>query len=248
MKWITTLLLAAALSLGVICATTAYLPRLDLPDEQLIGLTLNADAGRLAGPDGTATPVARDDQPITAETLAALRAKGVERVRVKEFAFARWTHKGWFVLALAGLCGGAWLMRVSSRRAAATDESARTGKGLSPERAAERIHEIVMEVQQQLPTLPDDKARLRLILERLGEIQVELVPMVADARESLVARLGLSGYAVFMDQFAAAERQINRAWSAAADGVYAEAVECIHLSVELSRPKAAQSISPVLPT
>ena len=37
---------------------------------------------------------------------------------------------------------------------------------------------------------------------------------------------------MIMDRFAAAERQINRAWSAAADGVYAEAETCLTTAVD----------------
>ena len=53
------------------------------------------------------------------------------------------------------------------------------------------------------------------------------VPPFIAARPALVARLGLGGYAQLMDHFAAAERQLNRAWSAAADGYATDAVECL---------------------
>ena len=51
-----------------------------------------------------------------------------------------------------------------------------------------------------------------------------------EARSPLIAQLGLAGFAEVMDRWAAAERQINRAWSAAADGVYEEVVDCLTLS------------------
>jgi hypothetical protein len=37
----------------------------------------------------------------------------------------------------------------------------------------------------------------------------------------------MGGYAELMDRFAAGERQINRAWSAAADGYLDEATRCL---------------------
>ncbi len=40
----------------------------------------------------------------------------------------------------------------------------------------------------------------------------------ADSRQSLVKRFGLQEYAEVMTEFAAAERYVNRSWSAAADG------------------------------
>jgi hypothetical protein len=53
------------------------------------------------------------------------------------------------------------------------------------------------------------------------------------ARAELTSRLGLGGYARLMDAFAAAERAINRAWSAAADEVEAEAITSLDLASEL---------------
>lgn len=241
MKWIATLLLAASLTLGVVSATTAYLPRLSLPDDRLLGLTLNAPAGRTTTTEAAAAPIARDGETLSVELLTKLRAAGVERVRVKEFALGRWSHSGWFLLAMAGLGGGAWLMRVASHREVeAANGAASAGRHLTPAQAARRIHEIVAEVKAQLPGLPDDPARLRLIMDRFGEIQAELVPAVADGRQVLIAQAGLGAYAAFMDAFAAAERQINRAWSAAADGVYAEAVVCVDLAADLARRQAEQ--------
>ena len=56
-----------------------------------------------------------------------------------------------------------------------------------------------------------------------------------DARQALIGRHGLGGYAMIMDRFAAAERQINRARSAAADGVYDEAETCLKAAADRLR-------------
>jgi hypothetical protein len=231
------LLIAASLTLGVISSTTAYLPRLDFPDERLAGLTLNADAGRRVLPharDGAVAPIAKHGQPITPEVLEQLRRAGVDRVRVKEFSMANWTHRGWFLISVAGLLGGAALVRARARKAPARAGGPAVDE-MPPEQAVARIREIVGELRRQLPALPDDQARLSLILERLSEVQSHLVPAVASGRARLVGELGLRGYADFMVRFAAAERQVNRAWSAAADGVYAEATECLELADTLLR-------------
>jgi hypothetical protein len=65
------------------------------------------------------------------------------------------------------------------------------------------------------------------IVERAERITAEHVPPFIEARPQLVSRLGLAGYAQLMDRFAAGERQLNRAWSAAADGYEEEAVACL---------------------
>lgn len=49
----------------------------------------------------------------------------------------------------------------------------------------------------------------------------------ADARESVARRHGLQKYADMMSQFAMGERNINRAWSASADGYVFEVAECM---------------------
>lgn len=50
-----------------------------------------------------------------------------------------------------------------------------------------------------------------------SELAVELAEFV-EAREVMIHRFGLHNYASVMDRFAGGERQINRAWSASADG------------------------------
>ena len=76
--------------------------------------------------------------------------------------------------------------------------------------------------------------RQHAIIERLGEVQSTHVPAFVDARPLLISRLGLSGFAELMDRFAAMERQVNRAWSAAADGVEDEALDCLERASALA--------------
>ncbi|MFU8829682.1 MAG: hypothetical protein ACNA8P_09650, partial [Phycisphaerales bacterium] len=82
--------------------------------------------------------------------------------------------------------------------------------------------------------LADDLARattedekLEAIVRRIGFIQRDDVPAFVADRPALVNRLGLGGYAELMDNFAAMERQLNRAWSAAADGHLPESETCL---------------------
>jgi hypothetical protein len=89
-----------------------------------------------------------------------------------------------------------------------------------------------------LPREVQDRAHL--ILARVGELQKTHMTAFVEARPLLIVRLGLGGYAELMDRYAAAERQINRAWSAAADGVLAEAVSCLERASELLDEAAAR--------
>ncbi|MHC5111107.1 MAG: hypothetical protein ACYTHJ_14645 [Planctomycetota bacterium] len=54
-----------------------------------------------------------------------------------------------------------------------------------------------------------------------------------DARESISLRYGLQQYADIMSKFALGERNINRAWSASADGYIDEVRNCISRALAL---------------
>lgn len=244
MKLIGFLIIAASLVLGVAVAPTAYLPRLDLPDEALVGLTLNAPAGEVRTDDmppfETGEPIAQpgedEETTLTPALLAELRAAGVERVRVKEFAFSRWSGRWWFLLAMVGLVAGAGLVRMEMRQRLA---ASRDGRGLtpgtnSPEATLAAITDAINGLRRDLPHMTTSHDREAAIIERLGEVQAVHVPAFVDARERIVSRHGLSGYAAIMDRFAAMERQINRAWSAAADAVDEEAIDCIERASALA--------------
>src|SRR5690606_3352950 len=72
-------------------------------------------------------------------------------------------------------------------------------------------------LRAELPGMGSAEERLAAIVDRVGAQQRTTIPGFIAARPVLVSRLGLGGFARLMDSFAAAERQINRAWSAAAD-------------------------------
>lgn len=220
------LLITICLVVGVVGALTAYLPRLDLPDERLIGLTLNDVAGKRHAADGGG-PIASKNDTITAALLAELRAAGVGRVRVKEFGFDRWSGWWMFLLGCLGLGGGAVVVKREIRREIAASGQARAEGGAGPEESLSSVLREVAALRQRLGTLPDEQARLRAIIETLGAAQQGGIASFVAARPVLLGRLGMSGFARLMDAFSAAERQVNRAWSAAADGVEAEATACL---------------------
>ncbi len=218
MKLIGSLVVIASLVFGVLCAATAYLPRLSLADEQLLGLTLNAPAG---GPP----PLARPGDVLTPELLATLRANGVERVRVKEFAFARWSHAWWFALAVVTLTAGGLTVKQAARMqyAAPAAGAQRESPASSAREALARIREIASALADELPRIADEHERCRTIVHRLDEVQRRHALTIVDAKPALIAGLGMAGFAEFMDHFSAGERNLNRAWSAAADNHAPEA-------------------------
>jgi hypothetical protein len=238
MKTLATLLVWASLALGVVAVVTAYTPSLAIGDARLVGLHLNSVAGVLRNADGTPVlnargglqPIAAAGAELTPELLARLRESGAAYVRVKEFAWSRWPTRWWFVLACGGLLAGGLIIRRETRRqtAAAADRAASEG----PEAALSSIRDTVARLLAEW-TATEPETRLARVLDRIGRAQRVDVPAVAAGRELLVARFTLGGYAQIMDAFAAAERQLNRAWSAAADGIEDEALICLRRADEM---------------
>lgn len=182
---------------------------------------------------------AADDEPLaaagdvlTTELLGRLRDAGVRHVRVESFDFGRWQGK-WLTLGgIAGLIIGAALLRMRARAVRAAVRSAPQDAATSPEALIDAAREALLGLHRAAAEIAPGEARAAHILRGAAEIQRAQINPIVDGRERLRARLGLAGYARFMDRFAAGERQVNRAWSAAADEDHAEAMRCLPLAAE----------------
>ena len=241
------LVIAVSLVLGAVAATTAYVPPLTADDAVLAAgagyAHLNAPAGaeRDAAGEfvltaaGARVPLAPAGTELTPDVQARLRAAGVRRVRVREFAFGRWQHAWLFALAVFGLVGGSMLVKRDAARA----QRARQAGGDqqppdAPQAALAEIIAVARDLQRDLPRLPADADRGRAIIERIGHVQAVLALRVVAGRDELVGALGMAEYAELMDAFSRFERALNRAWSAAADGVLEEAQRCVDEAVALA--------------
>lgn len=237
MRTLGNIIIALSLVAGLLAAATAYLPRTDLRDEQLLQLSLAAPAGQREGTDQPLIP-AEDpqgqDTALTQEHIDQLRDAGVARVRVKEFAFARWNGRWVFLASVLGLLAGAWMVR-SDTRAAAKAPPADAAEAGSPAAILAETRRRVEALQHELDSAATDDQRLERIVAVVGELQQTHLPRLPAARPRLVAQMGLSGYATLMDAYAGAERQLNRAWSAAADHYLEEAIASLASGTELLR-------------
>lgn len=240
MRLIANILLIASLVAGLFGAATAYLPPLSLPDDQLVGATLSAPAGARAGSDGVLHPIAATGTRLTPELIAALRSAGVPRVRVKEFSTHRWTGSSLFLASCFGLAVGALLGRAERKIALTMSESKNLDRGVTPEIVLTTIRRAVDDLRAELTQIPGESLRQQHALDVLTVVQENLVPEFVALRPWLTVRIGLAGYARLMDRFAAGERQINRAWSAAADGFEAELAACLDCAAELLAEAAAR--------
>ncbi|HID75177.1 MAG TPA: hypothetical protein EYP56_04180 [Planctomycetaceae bacterium] len=233
LKLIGQLLIWGSLAGGALAAANAYLVSLDLPDEELVGLTLAAPAGRVEKPGESPRPLADKDAKVTPELLAQLRGAGVKAIRVKEFQLRRWQARWYFLLAVAGLLAGAWASRRAGRgRAEAAAETA-DRRVASPAGLLAQMQESVEQLASETSAMAYRPGALGVIVHELGQLQRSQIPAFGEARQQLAGQLGMRRMAAVMDSFAAAERQINRAWSAAVDEADDEALRCLREAAEL---------------
>lgn len=248
MKLLGFIIIAVSLCAGALATTTAYMPTLaaveptvDSPDKQL---TLNGPAGaEFATNDADEVETDVEGNPVFATNAAGgliplagggtvidralydrLIANGVTRVRVKEFSFKRWQYAWLFGVAVGGLIVGGALVKTAQRKEIARRAATGADSPESPEAAFAAVRTTV----NALAALPSGQGTNQRIIDEVGELQQTHLRTLAESRAMLIGRLGMGGYAQYMDRFSAMERKLNRAWSAAADGVPHEAYNSLH--------------------
>lgn len=214
--------------------TEAHLKNLEVSPDDL-----------LTGPIDGLTPVTLLDanMEITPVQLALLRDAGVGRVRIKEFSFARWDMAWMMGAACLGLGIAAFMVKMATREEIRAELAQPSSHEDSPSKSLGRVVATVDELVRAVNSSSDDHARNELVINRIGALQKNELATLADSRTTLVAVLSLSGYAKFMDRFSMMERLLNRAWSAAADEVTAEAVLCLNEAQELM-PQVVAAMKP----
>lgn len=231
MKNLAYALLVFGIVLGSLAAATAYVPSLDRVRTSDAPVTLNADAGR--SPDDPEQPLVStaDESVVLTEPLAATLAEaGVRRVRVKEFAFGRWDYGWLFLLALGALLAGGLILRREEAQKMAVLLNRETDEQETPGYALEAARRDVDQLIGELVGLRREE-QMDHITRRLDKIQQAHLAAFVDARPELIGRYGIAGFARIMDAFAAAERTLNRAWSAAADGVLPASIEALQIGM-----------------
>jgi hypothetical protein len=232
MTWLANLLMIVGTSLGVYGAASAYYVPIDAPDAEIIDLTLNDNAGAKLGEKAQLTPLFQRGQKMDAVTLAALRenSQGIAGhvapwrfVRVKEFSWARWPGK-WITSAgtLMLLVGALIARRHRDAGAAMIDE------GSMIPITSESLGKLGAEIDQLLarPTASETAANQQ-ICDVTDELQKRWITPLLRAQNALVAQQGIGRAADPLATFAAVERNLYRAWSAAADGYVEEAIAAL---------------------
>lgn len=133
----------------------------------------------------------------------------------------------WYSIAAAACFAGVVLLHASRRTA--TQKSEQSAASLNEitaalERAILRTRELAKDSLSLAPSK---------IVARIDDELADDLRTFADGRESMVTEHGLTLFADVMSPFAAGERAINRAWSAAADGYLDEATDCLERGCQM---------------
>jgi len=148
---------------------------------------------------------------------------------------APWPAPAWWAVGvgLGITIGGLAVTRRSRARSIAeaaagtpTDGAAQAGTPAAARSALARTVERTRALVERVESAP-----LEAIAREIETIQAEGPEVVAGAQEALTQLWSFSGYASVMSPLAAAERWLNRAWSAAADGHRPEVLTSVRESV-----------------
>lgn len=147
-------------------------------------------------------------------------------VQNAEFERAPWRTIAWpwYVGTLVVGSVGVIALRVGQRQ-----EAVRADKLVGD---VEKLRRSIASLADKMASLVKQRADLavdqvhQVIDERLRDDIAEFV----DARESLIHTYSMQHYADLMTDFAIAERYVNRAWSASADGYIDEVWSCLELA------------------
>ncbi|MEM8681197.1 MAG: hypothetical protein AAGF97_17760 [Planctomycetota bacterium] len=144
---------------------------------------------------------------------------------------APWQSIPWipYVIAIAVGFVGAFLLR--STAAEAQQEDTRVSGEYATVRNS--LDQLLSGIAELRGGIQDEDPQG--IVDYIDDCLAEPFAEFADARNALIQRFGLHGFADVMTQFASGERFVNRAWSAAADGYIDEArasLERAHLHLD----------------
>ena len=126
----------------------------------------------------------------------------------------------WYLLSVTGGVVGVILLRVAASKDK-QDDGVTEFEYSTVQRSLEEVSSVVARMCSQAVSDP------RVVVSVIDNECLEPLADFANARQALVKRFGMTIYADVMTEFASAERFLNRAWSAAADGYVDEVEDCL---------------------
>lgn len=192
--------------------------------ERFVLPILKAKAAERAAEDLPPTEEAADekeDKPVVKtygkKEFAGIRTSLIEN----KWPTVNWP---WYALSMVFGLAGVVLLRKSSK--SAVTESTRVAEEYSV--VTTKLEELTGRIGELHANL--DRLAPQDVVNFIDEMCFQPFADFADARNALVQRFGLHAFAEVMTQFASAERFLNRAWSAAADGYMNETKDSVNRS------------------
>lgn len=151
-------------------------------------------------------------------------------VSTRQTAEIDWTaYAGTFAIGAMGVV----ILRATAKRSAEDQAAATVGLAA----LADSLNNIRDWLREQIRNR--NSIGVYDIHRRIDEEPVHDLRAFADGREAIIDACGLEVYAAVMSEFATAERTINRAWSASADGYVDEVWLCLERAESLMADAAA---------
>ena len=140
-----------------------------------------------------------------------------------------WHLIPWPLYATAALvcCAGVILLHLTNLKSTEKSETSAANLAeikISLARAIKKVKELAAQSTKVAPSI---------IVTRIDDEIADDLRIFADGRDCMTTEYGLTIFANVMSPFAAGERAINRAWSAAADGYIDEAADCLNRGHQL---------------
>ena len=126
----------------------------------------------------------------------------------------------WYLMSVGVGVAGVILLRLAAAKDK-QDDGMTEFEYSTVQRSLEDVSAVVARLCSQAVSDP------RIIVAAIDDECVEPLADFANSRQALVKRFGMTIYADVMTEFASAERFLNRAWSAAADGYVDEVEICL---------------------
>lgn len=150
-----------------------------------------------------------------------------ETVQNEEVVASEWGTIPWLGYGASMLFGVAGVALLRNARKQDHHDDVKTEAEFSVlQESLETVSAVVQELCNQPDLHPAE------VLRTIDDQCAEPLSDFADSRQSLVKRFGLNTYAEIMTEFASAERFLNRAWSASADGYIDEVRSCVERANE----------------
>ena len=162
---------------------------------------------------------------VKALTPASESVKGFELIDLSSVEVPEngWQLIPWVEYGIAAVACFAGVVLLHTGRRSSTQKSEKSAASLQEiTDALNRAINRTQQLSKESSTLAPSKIVARIDDEITDELRT-----FADGRESMTTEHGLKLFADVMSPFAAGERAINRAWSAAADGYIDEATDCL---------------------